>query len=201
MDTGYLLVDGAGLFCSVLKHLANRGSACPKVLAATHFHDVFTPDLLDPASLPITFVHMQILLTSSAGHLLRASGSDDADSGVEDDGEEEEARVAPGERITYLYRVAKGLSLDSHAAMCAEIFGIPRRVARRAQYVSQLLATHELGQLLDGEMSGAERRDLEGAEEVCRRFLAWKLVRDGDSGESRPDVRRALAEVLGRQPE
>ncbi|KZT73910.1 hypothetical protein DAEQUDRAFT_702916 [Daedalea quercina L-15889] len=195
--------DGAGLFCSVLKHLANRGSACPKVLAATHFHDVFREDLLDPASLPITFVHMKILLTSSSGHLIRANATD---SGVEDEEEEEQRCVAPGERITYLYKVAQGLSLNSHAAMCAEIFGIPRRVARRAQYVSQLLATHELGQLLDEEMSDAERRDLEDAEEVCRRFLTWNLVRDGDGGDAlgadpRGDVRQMLAEVLGRQPE
>ncbi|KAH9841446.1 DNA mismatch repair protein MutS [Rhodofomes roseus] len=200
----YHLLDGAGLFCSVLKHLASRGSACPKVLAATHFHDVFMPDLLDPGSLPITFVHMQILLTSSSGHLLRASGAGDADCGVEDDGEEDGAQVAPGERITYLYRVAKGLSLDSHAAMCAEIFGIPRRVAQRAQYVSRLLATHELGQLLDEEMSDVERRDLEDAEEVCRRFLAWNFARDNDDDDDpdpRQDVRRTLAEVLGRQVE
>ena len=32
-------------------------------------------------------------------------------------------------------RVAEGLSLDSHAANCAEIFGIPSRLVQRAQYV------------------------------------------------------------------
>lgn len=123
-------------------------------------------------------------------------------------------------------RVANGLSLESHAAMCAEIFGIPRRVARRAQYVrcvagralrprrtscgglqafmssSQLLATHELGQILDEEMTDDERRDLEDAEEVCRRFLAWNLVHD-DEGNSDPDLRRdvkkRLAQVLSRE--
>lgn len=90
------ILDGAGLFCSVLKHLSARGPACPKVLAATHFHDVFTGDLLDPASMPITFLHMQILLTSSSGHLI-AESPDDEDT-------EGERRIAPGERITYLYR-------------------------------------------------------------------------------------------------
>lgn len=98
------LSDGAGLFCSVIKHLSARGSACPKVLAATHFHDVFTDDLLDPASMSITFLHMQILLTSSSGHLIAEGPAADADSMLDDGDTEGERRVAPGERITYLYR-------------------------------------------------------------------------------------------------
>ena len=55
---------------------------------------------------------------------------------------------------------------------------------------------HELGALLDEEMSEDERRDLKDAEEVCRRFLAWNM------GASRADregnVKRTLAGVLGR---
>lgn len=101
--------------------------------------------------------------------------------------------------------------------MCAEIFGIPRRVARRAQFVrsvvealvlavayfktpilSQLLATHELGQLFDEEMTDDERRDLKAAEEVCRQFLAWNLMHDGNGEESRRDVKQVLEQVLGR---
>ena len=100
----YPLSDGAGLFCSVLKHLIARGRACPMVLAATHFHDVFTDDLLNPASVPITFLHMQILLTSSSGHLITKGLTAHADSGLEEEEADDERRVAPGERITYLYR-------------------------------------------------------------------------------------------------
>lgn len=38
-------------------------------------------------------------------------------------------------QIWRMRRVAEGLSLDSHAAKCAEMFGIPLRLVRRAQYV------------------------------------------------------------------
>jgi DNA mismatch repair protein MSH5 len=57
--------DGAGLFTGVIKHLLARGPDCPKVLAATHFHDVFTPGqaMLDVEEMPATFVHMQVLLS------------------------------------------------------------------------------------------------------------------------------------------
>ena len=67
---------------------------------------------------------------------------------------------------------------------------------------SQLLATHELGQLLDEEMTDDERRDLEDAEEVCRRFLAWDLVRDDEANSDpdlRQDVKKRMAQVLGRE--
>jgi len=32
-----------------------------------------------------------------------------------------------------------GLSLESHAARCAQLFGIPAHVAQRAQYVTYVL--------------------------------------------------------------
>lgn len=40
---------------------------------------------------------------------------------------------------------------------------------------SHLVTIHELGRLLDESMTEKERLDLEDAETVCRRFLAWDL--------------------------
>lgn len=62
------------------------------------------------------------------------------------------------------------------------------------------MARHELGGLLDEEMKEGERRDLESAEGVCRRFLAIDL----DSEEGRALVvergtKEMLAQVLGRE--
>ncbi|KAF8073753.1 DNA mismatch repair protein MutS [Lyophyllum atratum] len=193
--------DGAGLFCGVLKHLLARGADCPKVLAATHFHDVFRTDLLDPHHSPIAFCHMQVMFTASDGSLLQGhdldSSSADNDINMETDTTEEHhavRRVGVGEKITYLYRVAEGLSLDSHAAKCAEIFGVPARLMQRAQYVSHLLSAHELGRLLDEAMTEKERVDLEDAEVVCRRFLAWDL----SAVEQEADAPTMLARCVGR---
>lgn len=90
------LTDGAGLFCGVIRSFLARKEACPRVLVATHFHDIFRSDLLDPA-LPITFLHMQILLPEMP-----------ADNG--DIVEEDEAQLGMhsmrNENITYLYRFA-----------------------------------------------------------------------------------------------
>ena len=98
------MLDGAGLFCAVLKHLINRNGSCPKVLAATHFHEVFREDMLDPETLPVIFTHMQVMLTSSKGEVLATSSTCAFD---EDSAENEsiaKAAVSQGESITYLYR-------------------------------------------------------------------------------------------------
>lgn len=90
-------VDGAGLFCGVLREFLSLGYSCPKVLSATHFHDVFHKELLDP-DLPISFFHMQFLISEDE---IDAPGSDDeGDSG----NTEAQIRRRRGETITYLYR-------------------------------------------------------------------------------------------------
>ncbi|KIK07942.1 hypothetical protein K443DRAFT_128726 [Laccaria amethystina LaAM-08-1] len=187
---GTLPTDGAGLFCGVLQHLLNRGDRCPKVLVATHFHDVFNSDILDPSRAPISFRHMQVMFTSSCGLIL------DSDTHASSTTNEDRAhKLGPGEKITYLYRVGEGLSLESHAAKCAAMFGIPTRMVERAEYVSQLISAHELGRLLDEEMTVEERAELEDAEAVCRRFLEWNLSPEENEG---VDVNARLAFVLGR---
>jgi DNA mismatch repair protein MSH5 len=116
---------------------------------------------------------------------------------------------------THPLRVAEGLSLDSHAAKCAEIFGIPPRIVERAQYVrwvkfpllcididinvfpgSRLLTSHQLSVLLDEGMTDDEQIDLEDAEGVCRRFLSWDLTQDEEDLTS-GQVKAKLAAVLG----
>ena len=72
------LSDGAGLFCGVLMHLLARGADCPKVIAATHFHDVFQNGLSKPQSDPIAFRHMRIMFTSSMGSMLGEARSNDS---------------------------------------------------------------------------------------------------------------------------
>ncbi|CAI2171965.1 328_t:CDS:10 [Funneliformis geosporum] len=52
--------DGAGLFCGVIEHLLSLGRDCPKVIAATHFHEIFENNLL-PQTLPISLNTMEIM--------------------------------------------------------------------------------------------------------------------------------------------
>ncbi|KAG0700111.1 DNA mismatch repair protein MutS [Suillus ampliporus] len=192
---GTINADGTGLFCGVIKHLLNRGSQCPKVLAATHFHEVFQKDMLDPHKFPITLLHMQVLFTSSKGNILEPSDiSIPGDSGsTNHERLDPTSVVAPGEKITYLYRISPGLSCNSHAAQCAMMFGLPSRIAHRAQYVSKLLADHELGQLLEEEMTTEEQQTIKAAGIATYKFLAMDLTSNQEK-----DIKLRLVEALGR---
>jgi DNA mismatch repair protein MSH5 len=121
-------------------------------------------------------------------------------------------KTGSGDKITYLYRVMEGLSLESHAGKCAILCGLPARIVQRAGYVryneprfrllyrltnfniSELISQHQLSQLLDEGMNEKERDELKAAEDICRRFLAWQLdERDGKNAKDK------LAEILGRE--
>ncbi|KAL5501790.1 hypothetical protein ACEPAH_9050 [Sanghuangporus vaninii] len=194
---GTISSDGAGLLCGVLRSFLSRGPECPKVLVATHFHEIFHEDMLDPG-LPISFLHMQILLPD----LPDIEDDEDADATLDVDDTVEIARrqLRQGETITYLYRVAQGLSLESHAARCAQMFGLPPSIARRAEYVSNLFSTHNITRLLDEDMKPEEIEDLAQAEEVCRRFMEWNLseAANDETLDSVEAVKAKLAWVLGR---
>jgi len=71
-----------------LKYLLARGSDCPKVIATTHFHELFSTGALDPQKLPITFIHMEIMFATPNGEVIDDSSS----------------TVAKGDSITFLYK-------------------------------------------------------------------------------------------------
>jgi hypothetical protein len=69
--------DGAGLACGLFEHLLNLGSKRPKVLAATHFHELFEHGFLRPRP-QMALAHMEVRV-------------DEGLSGI-------------GEQVTYLYK-------------------------------------------------------------------------------------------------
>jgi len=124
---------------------------------------------------------MEVMFTTQAGEIIKDSSTS-----------------TKGESITYLYRAVDGLSLESYAARCAELFGVPAHVVQRAQYVTELLSVHELPKLLDEAISEEDQLDMDLASAVCQRFLEWDL---GTQETSLEGVRAGLARVLGRSGE
>lgn len=190
---GTLSSDGAGLFTGVIKHFLSLGDMCPLVIAATHFHEIFDASMLSP-DLPISFVHMSVMITNTSGSVLETDADNAA---IPDKGEKREGDrlVRPGEAVTYLFKVSPGLCLHSHASKCALTWGISPRIVSRAEHVSGLLQRNEINLLLDEQMSDREREELLESEAICRRFLEWDLTGFIDRGELK-DCRVELANIV-----
>ncbi|KAF8827642.1 hypothetical protein HHX47_DHR4000349 [Lentinula edodes] len=165
-----VIPNGAGLLCGVIKHLLARKSNCPKILVATHFHDVFRKEILDPKLIPISFLHMQVMFTAARDGSLLEPGS-------------------PGNSLT-----SRSLSATLSATKPSSSVATQEGLREEITYLySQLLSSYEIGRLLDERMSEKEVLELEEAEAICRRFLGWNLTVDNVG------AKKKLGEVLGRQ--
>ncbi|MCJ1475715.1 MutS protein msh5 [Lambiella insularis] len=140
--------DGAGLACGVFEHLLNLGPARPKVLGATHFHEIFENGFLESRP-ELAYGHMEVR--------------------VDDDANDVE------NQITYLYNFRPGRSIASYGTTCAALNGINQAIVDRAEELIVMYARG--GDLVTACAAGKDddEKDMEEVEEVARHFLAQNL--------------------------
>ncbi|KAK8140447.1 hypothetical protein PG984_000513 [Apiospora sp. TS-2023a] len=140
--------DGAGLLTALLGHFTGLGPERPKVLAATHFHEIFENGFL-AESTELTFAHMDV-------HL-------DFDTSSYED------------QVTYLFKLVPGRSVSSFGSRCAAMNGIDDAVVERAESIILLLARNEDLEAACSKLSDSETSKLEEAEGVARAFLEQNI--------------------------
>ncbi|KAK9384476.1 muts domain V-domain-containing protein [Lipomyces mesembrius] len=162
--------DGAGLFGSLLEYLLSPEFQRPKVLASTHYHELFENDTLHELQ-GLKFMHMQVLICDDVPE-------------VED-------------KITYLYRLLPGRSTSSFGICCAALNGVPEDITARAEELSKVLAKGEDLVTVCSKMTDEEVKSLEHAELVARRFLKEEFVVDfSSSSQKKLTARAKLKRIL-----
>ncbi|RYP27731.1 hypothetical protein DL767_007568 [Monosporascus sp. MG133] len=141
--------DGAGLVTALLGHFSTLGPNRPKVLAATHFHEIFENHFLEE-SRDVAFAHMDIHIDFDA--------------------------LAKDDQVTYLFQLVPGRSISSFGTRCAAINGIDEAVVRRAEAIMLLLVQNEDLEVACSKLSDTETQRLEDAEAVARAFLREDIM-------------------------
>ncbi|KAJ5247172.1 hypothetical protein N7468_002155 [Penicillium chermesinum] len=140
--------DGIGLACGILEYLLSLEDA-PKVLAATHFHEIFENDFL-PLRPRLQLAHMEVKVC------------------------EEDSREA-GEQVTYLYNLWKGRSTKSFGTICAATNGIDAAIVARANEIALLVARGENPIAACATLTAEETRILQQADALARNFLKMTI--------------------------
>ncbi|KAL8701409.1 MAG: hypothetical protein Q9201_004923 [Fulgogasparrea decipioides] len=181
--------DGAGLACGLFEHFLGLGTERPKVLGATHFHEIFENGFLPPRP-HLAFGHMEVRIDMDA-------------EAVED-------------QITYLYKYGhyeagilalckhqpeEDVRLKNEAELhsCAAMSGIDQAIVERADRLGLLSATGEDLVFACANISKGEEEDLMMAERTARAFLAEDLrqYRSGASdSEAWQDPRTLLNQIM-----
>ncbi|KAI0858379.1 putative MSH5 protein [Xylaria cubensis] len=164
--------DGAGLITAAINHFAGLGCERPKLLVATHFHEIFDSHFL-VESAELAFAHMEI-------HI-------DLDAPTMED------------QVTYLYQFAPGRSISSFGSRCAAMNGIDQAIVNRAESIILQMAQHEDLEVVCSKLSEDEAQKLGRAEAVARTFLEedfTQLPIKGHKSEAETWYRCKLEKIL-----
>ncbi|KAL2020184.1 hypothetical protein VTK56DRAFT_8708 [Thermocarpiscus australiensis] len=166
--------SGSGLFAAYLTYFVDLGVERPKVLAGTHFHEVFDNGLLKSGD-GVAFLHMDTRLDPQA---------DD----VED-------------QVTFLFRLLPGRGPSSLGVLCAAMNDVLRDVVDRAEAIVALQNRNEDLVTACSDTSEEDKDGLRRAELVARRFLAMEIPVPCRGKEGEYSIRDMLQAVLAPEEE
>ncbi|EGY18511.1 DNA mismatch repair protein mutS [Verticillium dahliae VdLs.17] len=167
--------DGAGLMAALVNHFVSLRTKTPRVLAATHFHEIFEGRHVSESPY-LTLAHMDIRLDSRVSR--------------------------PDNQLVYLYRLIPGVSTESFGAICAALSGVDSSVVDRAKTIAHILSSNEDLNAAYTTLDAEDYNRLRDAEDVARRFLNvaprnLAIGAVGDVGNIRNTLRSVLYEDTG----
>lgn len=104
--------DGISHLYACLRHFLDRGDACPRLLACTHFTELLElPELVEQPGLSLWTMQVMLEPKRETDDML--------------------------DQVVFLYRAVPGQSEDSYGYHCASAADVPKEVIDRALHISQ----------------------------------------------------------------
>ncbi|EDO15257.1 hypothetical protein Kpol_461p11 [Vanderwaltozyma polyspora DSM 70294] len=168
--------DGPALFGACLKNLAQQ-KHCPRVLACSHFHELFKDHIISPRSHGIKFYSTEILLNRSNNKL-----TPNVENFQENEG------------ITFLYKLKEGIANQSFGIYCASVAGIDNDIVKRAYKIKEMMDNGY--NLVDycGEITKKELQQFQKNQNIVKKFISWDL--DIESTASKELLKSKLTNML-----
>ena len=160
--------DGSGLLASFVEYFLYQKGSIPKILVATHFHEV-SRAIKESARLQLA--HMAV----SRNKQVHATRED----------------------VVFLFKVRRGLSNSSLGTYCAQLNGVPDIITSRADAIALLLSRQEDIRISCTKLTPAEEKRLQAAEHVSRHFLGYDFadLKEGAKSEE-GSARQSLGRLL-----
>ena len=194
--------DGISLLYACLAELLRRGSACPRVLACTHFTELLeVPRFKEMRGLVLWT--MSVLINDrrpggDRGGGGGGGGGGDRDGGHRggsggggawDDGEEDELPLqyprseddivplsaALDDEIVFLFKATRGACTDSFGSHCAAAANVPASIIKRARHISRCRAEGRPVEAIDVDNAAATNKEA-ALVELVDRFLAYDFA-------------------------
>lgn len=151
------VIDGPAIFGSIIKFLAESRS-CPRVLACTHFHELFKKDVLTTSIPGVKHYATEIILDTS-----RLYSPFDFTKHEENQG------------ITFLFKIKEGISSQSFGVYCAKICGLNPKIVERAQELSSLIDKGYDLVSYCGRLTEEDIKRFEVSQRKVKAFISWDL--------------------------
>lgn len=147
------VIDGPSLFGAIIKRYSENTN-CPRVIACTHYHEVFSPNILTTNIPGVLFYKTEILLKDSNPQITT--------NGFE-------------QNITFLYKMVNGITEDSYGIYCARNCGLRSDIIDRAQKIFVNITNGFDMARYYQKYSPQELEQFHANQVIVKNFLTWDL--------------------------
>lgn len=168
------VVDGPALFGAVMVEMSKK-SNCPRILACTHYRELFTPSVLSPSIEGVAFYKTEIIFEGSTL---------------------EHVRDMSKSTISFLYKITEGIAESSLGIFCAQQCGIRKEILERGQKIAEIMSNGKDIVEKSTDILPEDLLKLARDQEIVKSFVCWDLTLEENALYPTDELSQKLQQIL-----